>query len=476
VIAALAGAAIVLQVRGWGAIVTESGGSCGGRYGACPQGTLPVTVISLIVGIFTVPLALAMLFRRPRWMALVMVVGLVGGGFGGEAAFDFFHGPSLSISWTVPYDSPNTLVTEGVWVQGSSVVRVRSDEVVSYDSATGAAHWTFPIPGQNVVCAVSRTTAGDVGMIGYGPEDGACGQLVALDLTTGRKLWTTQGSTSPQSSGDALTDVVAAAGNVVAVAFEGGTIGYNARTGAQEWADASPSGCDDGFVGAEPSAVVVIATCDNSYVVADLDPATGASRWQTPVAEQATNYELGLVSVRPVVVDDSLPGARGTDDLRVFDPHGKQSVTIPVNDINTSDGPTSLDTGLNAGDAFGPQPLRWSAVSGDILAGATKEINGHVDLVGFNLTTGRQQWLTSMSDDLVALGQSGNQLVVIDQSEPSFTVLSVAMNTGSTSTVGVLSGQDFSDDATGLYPIGGHYVVVNANGTSPIPPVFAFGG
>ncbi len=474
IVSALAGAAILMQIRGWSALGTEAGGACGGLYGACPPGETPILVSSLVGAIFTVPVAVALFFRRPRVVfALVGVLGLVGGAFAGQAIFDEVHGASLSTSWTAPFDPPNNLATQGVWVASESVIRIRTDEVVSYSSTTGAAQWTFSIPGNDVVCAVSRTTAGRVGVLGYGEQDAPCGHLVALDLATGRRLWATDIPTDGQEPPPA-TDLVAAAGGLVLARTADQIVAFDANTGTRRWTRNVADGCQEQFVAADPGTVVAIATCDSGYLVSDLDPATGNPRWATPIAEQQSSYQLSLLSVRPVVVSDVLPGQRTTDDIRVFTAQGRQDVTIPVTNINSPDGPVALNTAPQGGSGFGPQPLWWTVVAGGSLVGVTRDVNGHDDAIAFSLATGRQEWLTALPNDVDAVAVHGNGLVVIDESPPALQVQSISLANGAASEIGVLGSSPFGNGDVGLYPVGGRYVAVNELGVNPVPPVFSF--
>ena len=476
ILAVVAGACIVLQARGWVALSVESGGACGSRYGACPQGTFPVLTGSLILAICTLPFVIRRLFRRPRWLALLMALAMVGGGFLGERAFQYFHGTTLSTTWSAPYDNPNTLTTQGVWTTGNTVVRLRTDQVSAYDAVSGALRWTDPIPGQNVVCTASRTTAGSVGVFGYGAEEDPCAHLVALDLNTGKQLWTTTLDVEDLADVQSpAADLVAAAGDVVAVRSNSGVVGYNARTGEREWQSPATPNCDDQFVAADPGNVVAISACEESYVVADLDPSSGQARWQTPVGETATNYELALLSTNPVVVDDSLPGARRTDHVRVFTAQGKQNVIIDATDVSTGDGTVSLDTDGHTGDGFRPQPLYWTQVFGNTLVATTQEIQSHDDLVGYDLSTGKRRWETASSDEVSAVGRAGNTVLVLEDSQPSPQLVTINATTGASAEVGVLPDWSFGDDDTGIYQFGTHFVGVNETGVNPTPPVFGIG-
>lgn len=131
VVGVLAGAAAVLQIRGWGSLTSEFHG---------PRGQMHSTVASVVAAVLTVILVVRTLLRRPRWLALVTVAALVVGGFAGEQIYLWLHGTNLGERWTAPYDGSDSLVSEGFWTDGSAVIRTRADQVVSYDAATGHAN------------------------------------------------------------------------------------------------------------------------------------------------------------------------------------------------------------------------------------------------------------------------------------------------------------------------------------------------
>src|ERR1700749_1566000 len=69
IVGVLAGAAIMLQVKGWGTLSSEAGGACGSgdhgvSYGACPRGITPALILSFVIGLPAVPAALVLLFRK----------------------------------------------------------------------------------------------------------------------------------------------------------------------------------------------------------------------------------------------------------------------------------------------------------------------------------------------------------------------------------------------------------------------------
>jgi hypothetical protein len=105
VLAALAGAAIVLQIRGWAAVEGESGSACGSGSAVCPHGVLPVLVISFVAGLAAIPLVIAAVVRRPKVNAGVAVAGLAVGVFAAQALSGGLHDAGLRVAWTAPYDA-----------------------------------------------------------------------------------------------------------------------------------------------------------------------------------------------------------------------------------------------------------------------------------------------------------------------------------------------------------------------------------
>jgi hypothetical protein len=484
VVGVLAGAAVLLQIRGWTALATESGGACGGRYGNdCPRGTLPVTVGSLVVGLVSVPLALRSLLRRPRVLSLLTAVAMVGGAFAGEQIFVWLHGADLGRRWSAPYDASDSLVTQGVWTLGSAVVRARVDEVVSYDGATGHQNWTFPLPGENTVCAMSAGTTGGVGVLGYHVGQAPCSHLVAVDLADGHQLWNSTVAAPPSNSSagaeesdadpgsDAGPDAVAVSAGTVAAVLTDGVAGYDARTGARRWTRPAPAGCSTSQI-AGGAHLVEVAFCDDGFDVVELDPATGAVRWQSTVAD-GMDDQVAVLSTDPVAINEIGPKPRLTNAVLVFGDDGHPGKPVVVSSASTPDGPVALDTGRHA---FYASPVWWTFVDGGMVVGVTQETGGHQDVVAFRVADGRQQWVDTLSDDVSAVTDDGGHLLLVDDASPTPDLESIAVSDGSTSDVGLVPGDLSASDDTALYRTGSDFALVNSTGTNPTPPVAVVGG
>jgi outer membrane protein assembly factor BamB len=459
VLAAVAGAAIVLQVRGWSALEGQSGSACGSGSAACPRGVVPVLVVSFVAGLAAIPLLIAAVVRRPKVNAGVAVAGLVVGVFAAQSLSGWLNGTQLRVDWTAPYDASATLITEGVWTAGGSLIRVRADEIVSYDAATGRQQWTQPVPAGNVACAVSAGTAAGAGLIAFGAAGGACDHVLAVDLGTGRQLWSRQ--VAAGWKGDQGTGFVAVGGDTAVVVTAGGTGGYDLRTGAPRWTSLTPGGCSDQTVAAAAQSAVVLAACGRGFDVIDLDPASGSQRWSTPVSPPAPDYQFAILSAAPVVVSDVVPGTPSADHVLAFGADGTVVSTIPADGLDTSDY-----------QGFGPEAV----VSGGLLVGVTRPSGGHSDIVAYRLSDGSRLWQLPMPDHVLSLRQDGGQLLVIDQSAPVPTLDAIALPGGTPHAIGLIPRGVTGASGTGVYPAGGRYLMVNLTGRAPVPPVAALSG
>jgi hypothetical protein len=96
----------------------------------------------------------------------------------------------ITSSTCIPGHSSSQLTTVGAWASGGSLIRVRVDQAVSYDAATGGSQWTLSIPGTDVACSVSGTSSSSTtAPIAYGQDSTTCDHVMAVDLAIGRQIW-----------------------------------------------------------------------------------------------------------------------------------------------------------------------------------------------------------------------------------------------------------------------------------------------
>jgi outer membrane protein assembly factor BamB len=468
----LAGAAIMLQVKGWGTLTSEAGGACGSdsggiSYGACPRGITPALITSFLIGLPSVPAAVALLFRKGWARRGLVAVGLAGGVLAGQSLFGIWHGTDLTIAWAAPRDSSSQLTTVGAWASGGSLIRVRVDEAVSYDAASGATRWTLPLPGVDVACGVSGTSSSSaIGLIAYGQDSTACDHVMAVNLATGRRLWS-DAMRSPYSGG-APTGALAVAAGTAIVLTDDGIAGVSATSGDQRWTLAPPAGCSFQELAASAGGVAALAACNGSFVIVSIDQATGRAAWQHRVTEPSDSYQVQLLSASPLVVNDDLTGPRGTSTVRVFGPDGAVTSTFSVSGIPLAGGTVALNTAST--DGFGVPVV----VADGMLVGVTDVGGGGDAIAGYRLADGTRQWLIDTPDEVHDVALRGSELAFVDESDPAYSLEEVGVATGALRSLGYFTQGILQTDESGLYAFGGDYLVVNTIGAGfSQPPVAA---
>jgi hypothetical protein len=473
ILGACAGLAVMLGVRGFGTLITEAGGSCGtsstgGSYGACPRGITPAIIITFVVGIWAVPAAIALLFRKGWPRRGVTALGVAGGLLAGQALFGIWHGSDLAVAWTAPFDSSDQLTTVGAWATGGSLVRVRVDEVVSYDAATGLQQWSVPIPGTDVACALSGLGAGTgaesgTGLILYGSDSSTCDHVMAIDLSTGRQLWASA-LPSPDDSAVEIIGQLAITGGTAVVLTDDGPMGLSVSSGARLWGPARPGECSVRQLAGSGSSLVALGSCftgsgtETSYDVFSFSPATGKQVWDHRVSDSADAYSPRILSVSPLLIGEEAIGPRATSMVRVLGPDGTQLADFPVGGITLAGSPVALS--FQPTDGFGSPDV----VTGGMLIGVTAGSDGQDAIAAYRLSDGQRQWVVDTPDEVNDITVAGDSIVYVDESDPAYSLEKVSPATGKLTSLGFFSQGALESGDSGLYAIGGTYVIVNQHG------------
>jgi outer membrane protein assembly factor BamB len=485
VFGALAGLAIMLQVKGWSTLASEAGGSCGSgdngtSYGACPRGITPALVTSFLIGLWAVPAAIVLLFGKGwlGWLSRVaVVIGAAGGLLAGQSLFAMWHGSDLPVGWTAPFDSSDQLTTVGAWTAGGSLVRVRVDEIVSYDAVTGRQQWTLPVPGTDVACSVSGLGVGSgadsgVGVIGYGQDSTTCDHLMAVDLATGRQLWAEPVADPYPGAADA-TGAIAIAGGTAITLTADGIAGYDLATGTHKWTQNRQGDCNVQQLAGSGSTAITLGNCAGAgsglgHQVARIDPATGKPLWQHQVNESSDNYSWQILSASPVVISEDNPGPRGQSMVRVFGADGAQTADFPVGGSLVAGTPESLN--LQPTDGFGPADI----VTGGLLVGVTQPNGNQTALTGWRLSDGQRLWVTVTPDQVHDIVATASGVALVDESDPAYSLETIDLATGKLTSLGFFDQGDLEQGESGLYVAGGSYLIVNQHGdNSNQPPIAA---
>jgi len=496
VAAVLLGIALTLQWRGWGAVASESGGRCGGRYGrSCPQGSTAILVLSMLALFPLIPLTLVAIFGRlrrrdavGRIVAVLTLAAIAVGVWPGNVIYGWAHGPVLTTVWTAPPEPDSRLSGQGSWLLPGAVVRARPDRLVSYDLATGRIRFTYTVPDPQLLCAMSRTTAAGVGLIAYGSESGPCRHVVALDLASGRELWHQDLPEEGMPTGTAK-DFVSVSGGVAVVAAAattarslGGRQGLQAfdlRTGAARWHRELGGTCTVQAVGGQVTAIVECVTTPSAtsvasgassritYAVHGLDPATGRDVWQTPVPYQAANANVDALSYDPLVLHVRETTTRGTDRLLSLDPTGHIKASIDAGSAGSS---ATLDMSTG-GSAVLPTPSY--AITHDLLLVQSRAAVGYRRAIeAYALADGHRVWSHSLGhDSLQALTVDGDRLIALTETGFKETLTSYRISDGARRTIGLVRLDLFTAQAS-LFSQNGTYAIVDSNGNT-YPPIAA---
>ncbi|WP_327329385.1 MULTISPECIES: PQQ-binding-like beta-propeller repeat protein [unclassified Streptomyces] len=215
------------------------------------------------------------------------------------------------VAFQLPHpEVTDTTVVAGSWATDKVYVKTGAYEVVGYDLAKGTKVWSIPLKGQ--VCAASRHMSKDYktaiafeeGKPSASDKYPSCNQVGALDLATGKLMWSK--SVTSASSGDRPVRFgeVTLSGSTVAAGGTSGGAAFNLADGAELWKPkADTNNCYDmGYGGGE--ALAVVRKCgsydDPQLTIQALDPSTGAplsSYSMPPGVEYAS-----IVSTKPLVV------------------------------------------------------------------------------------------------------------------------------------------------------------------------------
>jgi hypothetical protein len=218
-----------------------------------------------------------------------------------------------------------------VFVAGSVVVATTSGQAqtpvtIAYSAATGARLWVRRYTNQTQDAAVglavsptgNRVFVIMQGKIGYPATP--LFATIAYAAGTGAQLWT-KPYTSPASSSNTATAVaVSPTGKKVFVTGSSGTngqfsltVGYNAATGAQLWAQRYGSGSGGGgaSIAVSPTGSTVfvtghtditdgIATFAHDYATIAYDAGTGTQQWATLYGDSSSSHNYAYcVAVSP---------------------------------------------------------------------------------------------------------------------------------------------------------------------------------
>ncbi|MFH8768832.1 PQQ-binding-like beta-propeller repeat protein [Streptomyces sp. NPDC017958] len=476
---ALVGLAVEFHVLGWTSI---PGGECGGDSTPCPEGTTPTLLLAFLltfVGLGVLARAFQSFTERRPGKAVpvaLTVLGVLLALWPGRQAYLWMRGPVLDASWQAGPDRPATVRAQGVWTVGrdaSTVVRVRDDALVSYDSHGGDRRWTLRAPVRQSVCGMSERVVDGVGLVAFARYRKPCDTVWGVDTRTGRKLWERhiKGVARFTSASDSLL----AADRDVAVALtDTGVQAYGLADGRPRWSadlhrkHRDGEECAPNVVSATGGTTTVVVTCETadggSGRLVTLDDASGKQRGSLALPVESPAETVMVLSADPFTLLLKESDKRGVAAVLSYPDPAGDPVRIPLtgDDEDLMPLPDTYDT-------FKARPALWATVSGDtlVVAGAEPGASSADRVSGYALRDGRHLWHADVGE-VAALAPAGRGRVAV-------------LGNGRLRTLDTANGHRVGEDdgtavRTDRYATGGQllragdtWVVVNGDGTNGPP-------
>ncbi|MFJ5878463.1 PQQ-binding-like beta-propeller repeat protein [Streptomyces sp. NPDC093088] len=366
------------------------------------------------------------------------VLALVGGGVSGVLMITGnMPGDSLDTVWEAPADPAAAEHGNGSWPVGDVLVRSRFDAVTGYDVRTGKQRWEYVPPGRSEICSTSAPDD-SVLLLVHGENVAAtrtegCADVTALDLKTGKELWSGSRKASAEATAGGPVSGAVAAGGGLAVVLDTWTDGdgeavadgrrairaVDLRTGERRWTATVPEDCLPFGVGAAQRRVVAVLSCGKEdraeLTAAALDPATGALLRNEPLDARRpvapSGVRTALVSVDPLVVfvRPAYEERAGTGTFFSFGADGRRTSRIESSGEHgkiVADKPSKV--AVDGGRLYAVAEFRKSSTSSRAVA--------------VDLATGRLVWQANPGrGDAVALAVHDGKVTVLQQDRGSFT-------------------------------------------------------
>ncbi|MER6078951.1 PQQ-binding-like beta-propeller repeat protein [Streptomyces sp. NPDC001833] len=328
-----------------------------------------------------------------------------GGGAGGQDADGAKNGKGTEkvpadttskVLFQVPLPTAkDTTVTAGSWLTGKVYAKTGIAQITGYDPDSGARLWTVPLSGP--VCrATGHVSADGRTAVVFQPRMPAkgstagCTQVAAIDLNTGRKLWT-----RTVKSGDVPVtfDNVTVAQQTVAVGGSSGGAAFDLASGKVRWQPKAADSCHDAGYGGGAK-LVAVRRCGSGDAgqlrIQTLDPVTGKVLSEYRMTS-GIDY-ASVVSTDPLVVaadvNDSAGDGSGFSD--VFSIDGRTGA------LRTRISTPGSSYAARCDGIYDLEKCTGVVVGNDRLYLATEQHDGDGDytktneIVAFDLGTGKQ--------------------------------------------------------------------------------------
>ncbi|WP_435173982.1 PQQ-binding-like beta-propeller repeat protein [Actinacidiphila sp. bgisy145] len=323
------------------------------------------------------------------------------------------HKSELDFKWDKDADTvaekDNLKDSLGIWFTDKYVVKNQIGKVVGYDATTGAQAWTIPAAGGSD-CTAARDSYQDMTAIQYGAK---CDKIMAIDLATGKSLWT---ATLPGTTSTFTYAEMAVSGDAVGITWGEGSVGYKLSDQTKLWqagdGDSGDNCRDSGYAGGAQFVAVLDCDYDAAYKVQVVDPAkSGAPKW-TWNAPDGLRVSA-VVSTDPVVVLLGTEDTTYTDVASLVDGKLQSRVSLGTKKYHVDD------------DGIEVQSVHNVLVDKDTvyltLDGATSG-SGNVlsGIAAFNLSDGKQKWVAKPTGNYDITGIGFQDGKVLGYEEPQY--------------------------------------------------------
>jgi hypothetical protein len=320
----------------------------------------------------------------------------------------------------------------GMWITDKTAVKAVYKELVAYDVGTGDASWD-PITFPQKICAVTHQKTDDnkvvVAYMNGVSDNATCNQLQQVDLTTGKKGWSTK-----VAEGDlfdsTLSLELALTGDTLMVGRSQSGTAYDVNSGKKLWDKKKyGSACfPSAFAGG--SKLIAVSSCgattsDEHDEVQRLDPKTGKAEWTKKIPK-------GWSVARTYSVDPLVLYLTDED-------HKKWNISTLKDD-------GSVRSQVDVDESFAPE-CGWAilerdlqgctgvAADDDTLYLPTEAKTGANEIVAINLDSGKEKWRVKSPAEASMLPmrtEGGKLLAYVEPTyEAGGRVVSVATGGGS---------------------------------------------
>ncbi len=296
----------------------------------------------------------------------------------------------------------------GFWVRKDHVVKAVDDEVIAYRN-DGTRKWSLRLP-EAVCAAPDSATDGKVVIAYAGHRKDSCSGLALIDLDKGAKVWDHDAPDGGLFGGDHSNLGMAQSGNLVGLAWFGGSAMVRVDNGKEvSPGKLSPACSVDGYAGG--TVLLRAYSCTNGTAKLQRFTPAGKIKWTYVVRK---GFKVSKIfSSRPAVVALSDEDRKSGGVLAISDRGTKRS--------SLALGKRSYQPQCRM-DLFGTDmgACQGVAATADTLylpteltpggAGPTTEIHA------FDLDSGRKKWALKVSGRmLMPLGTDGKDLIVYEQ-------------------------------------------------------------